>query len=707
MDAARVRKLYDSVLQSLDTHRLYDALTSMGQLLAEAGQKQFSEPYHELCRDYQLLMNYMKEGYQDPDRRKLFRQFLQRSYDLGATIYREVHLRSAASYYASLWRTLQLMEGPKSLNELFRQPVFSYRQLFELAYTSDNWDEATYEAVKRGFAEQRFSAYEGPTLISAVTLAAMEFFDVKKIKLLVDLLNMTTSVACQARAMVGLVLLVLRHAERITVYPELETSLQALADTPIFLHSIRDLQVQLLLSLETQNIEKSLREEIIPDMMKQAQELKLNKKWGTDFFHENLHEMEMNPAWDQKLDKTGWSKKVHRLIEMQQKGADIFMGSFRMFKQKFPFFAVAANWFYPFDAEQDDVAAVLRNNPALKSFIQQAELCDSDKYSFCLMVGALPASQSDLLRQQLQAAGITDGSPMDQAAEHEVAKDKLIKHIRIYIQDMYRYFKLFPHHSPANDPFSGDLLLTDCPLLKTFFSEKDLQELGDFAFSENLYDLSKYFYEMLPPSADNFQKIGFSYQTKGAYEKAIQAYDKANLLGADNAWGYRHLADCYRRTGQYAKALQLYTKLEKANPEDSSNLVRIGECLICEGKFEEALPKLFKADYIDESSGMALRALAWCLLSLGKTEQAQSYYKKILDRKPAAMDYLNAGHTEWILGNIPQAITFYRQSLQLRQQSVADLQFFAEDAQLLASHGILSDDLSMMVDIINERTLQS
>lgn len=707
MDFSLVKKIYDTGIQALDERRLSPALSGIKQMLSTLNCKSQAEAFSELCHDYQLMVNYMKEGYADPDRHQLYLRFIQRCYELYTALFRQAVLQhdAPATHYATLWRTLQYMQGPKNLADL-RASSPSYRHLFEITYTSGIWDEMTYTIGKDILLSGHLSEFDQCVTISALTLATLDFFDRRKILLLFDILDTTSSSHCQIRIMVALHLLCIKYAERWEAYPEILYKFKSLDENSTFVHALRDIQVQFLLSRETQEIEKSLQEDIIPDMMKQAKQFRLNKKLGTEQFNDALHQIEQNPEWNKHLTDSAWNRKLHKLMDMQQKGADIFMGSFRMFKQKFPFFSVAANWFCPFDVHHPEIERIARDKTYLQAFINNANLCDSDKYSFCFMFAGIPAAQNAILQKQLQEAGLSEEALSGQAVDDSLNKDRLIQFCRSYIQDLYRYFKLFRPEEQLSDPFKLDLLFVNTPLLRDLISNGDIKRLGDFSFSEKHYTDARKFYELLEPSAEILQKIGFCYQIKGKYAEAIQAYDRANLLGADDAWVLRQLADCYRRTGEYAKALRLYNELEKMNSEDCDNLIRIGECLICEERYEEALPKLFKADYLDETTGKALRPLAWCLLSLNRIEEAKSYYLKILNGSPSATDFLNAGHVEWILGNVKEAIALYRQSLQSSVSTTATLQFFAEDAGLLQKHAIRHDDLCIMVDILNGLDLQ-
>ena len=707
MDFSLIKKLYETGVVALDERRLSAALTGIRQMLSALNYKAAPETFSELCHDYQLMVKYMSEGYADPDRHQLYLHFIQRGYELYTTLFREATLQRDAptTHYATLWRTLQYMQGPHNMADLLGNSP-SYRQLFEITYTSCVWDDTTYAQGKEILRSRSLSTFDQCVMISALTLATLDFFDRKKILLLFDVLDTPSNPACQIRVMVALLLLCIKYSRRWEAYPDILHKYQSLDKNHTFIHALRDIQVQLLLSRETQEIEKSLQEEIIPDMMKQAKQFKLNKKLGTEMLNDAAQQMEQNPEWNKHLSDSAWSRKLHKLIDMQQKGADIFMGSFRMFKQKFPFFSAAANWFCPFDIHHPEIEKIIREKTYIQGFINNANLCDSDKYSFSFMFAGIPAAQNAMLQKQLQENGLSEEMLSGQAVDDSLSKDSLLHLCRSYIQDLYRYFKLFHPHEQIADPFKLDLLFINTPLLKRLLNHEDLKLLGDFSFSEKHYPEARKFYELLEPSAEIYQKIGFCHQIAGKYAEAIQSYDRANLLGADDAWAMRQMADCYRRTGKYAKALQYYTELEKRNSEDCNNLIRIGECLICEGRYEEALPKLFKADYLDETTGNALRPLAWCLLSLNRMEEAQSYYQKILNRVPSATDFLNAGHVAWIQGNVKGAITLYRQSMQASSITSASLHFFSEDAELLQKHAILHDDLCIMVDILNGINLQ-
>ena len=137
MDFSLIKKLYETGVVALDERRLSAALTGIRQMLSALNYKAAPETFSELCHDYQLMVKYMSEGYADPDRHQLYLHFIQRGYELYTTLFREATLQRDAptTHYATLWRTLQYMQGPHNMADLLGNSP-SYRQLFEITYTN-------------------------------------------------------------------------------------------------------------------------------------------------------------------------------------------------------------------------------------------------------------------------------------------------------------------------------------------------------------------------------------------------------------------------------------------------------------------------------------------------------------------------------------------------------------------------------------------
>lgn len=716
---------------ALDAGRLGDALHALEGLTGAGGQWDNISALGEIKEAYGMMLDYMERGSADPGREAMYTDFVRRAGELLDRVERDRELHEARSRYATVRVTLDRLgqadwtvaarrlvenaealaafrharpadEGSNRVRSLREEHVRLYRTLFEALATGAPWTPAEAEAAAAFLSEAAPAVADKGLLVSAVTLALLHVFDVRKLAFLLDH-SLSSCVPVRVRAQVGAVLCYVRHARRLELYPEVEARVVLLGDDATFRAELLTMQLQLLMSLETKKIEKNLREDIIPEMMRGVPGMKPGKSLGLDEATARFSELAANPEWNKNEHLERLERKMHELAEMQARGADVFMGSFAVLKQRFPFFEVGANWLYPFDEEHPAVSDVLRGKPFAKFITANDGLCSSDKYSFCLMLSHMPdgmdGAASDQLTEAIRSQGIEpDNLPGAAGASAEAER-------RMYIQDLYRFFKLYRHRPVADDPFRLNLLLTDYAPLRRFLSDDDtLRQLAAFLFREESYMQALPFYEELArrvPEAEWFQKAGYCHHALKDYAAAADAYEKANLLKPDSAWTLGRLATCYRRLGRWADAVACYAELEAVRPDDTRLLLLAADSLIRLERYDEAFARLYKADYLDHESGTALRALAWCSLLTGKNEQAARYYAQIVDGQPTADDYLNAGHAAWLRGDVGAAVELYRLSLKAAGKPLAPTDFFDADADVLHRLGKTPTDLHLMLDLVN------
>ena len=436
-------------------------------------------------------------------------------------------------------------------------------------------------------------------------------------------------------------------------------------------------------------------------MMKHVKNKTKDLKGNFDLSEDFLNEQLLNPEWESDGAASKLGEKMRALSEMQHKGADIMLGSFKMLKQSYPFFSVAANWFYPYTTSHPE----FNGKPTLPDTFQQmfvrGMMCESDKYSLHLMFTNMSQMQ-DAMSQQLSAAlgGAGEGN-WGNTPQTLTPQEELVAAIRLYVQDIYRYFKLFRHLDTMADPFLDDVLFLKYAVFQSIFANEDLQsDLANFTFKEGFWTYALELYKALPEKAVHHQKIGYSLQQLGHWEEALNYYEKANLLQEGSTWTLRQLGNGFRKLGRYAEALRYYEELEQAQPDDEKLLLALAECYLETKQYAQAFDKLFKADYLYPNGRLALRALAWCSFLTEKYDKATDYYNKILQQNPTSADCLNAGHNTWVQGRVAEALTYYRQSLSLTKCDMVPSDFFEKDKAILHDKGITEYDLSLMLDAL-------
>jgi tetratricopeptide (TPR) repeat protein len=118
------------------------------------------------------------------------------------------------------------------------------------------------------------------------------------------------------------------------------------------------------------------------------------------------------------------------------------------------------------------------------------------------------------------------------------------------------------------------------------------------------------------------------------------------------------------------------------------------------GRFDEALNRFFKLDFTEENSQRAWRGIGWCSFMTNKLEQAAKYYSKLLEADPEGMDNLNAGHVAWCMGDVKQAIVYYRKVASLLPNREKLTILFDKEKGYLTEHGIAPDEIALMIEII-------
>ena len=697
MDKHTYQYLHKDAITALKEQRLLSALQSLQGMASSLKEWNIKEETDTLIDSYQILLSYLVKGAADPERNKMYKSFERRAYELADMLERAGDLQNDTSFYATSLRTLQNLHGTQfTLSDLLQEGV-NARDIFDAIWLSGAWTVADETAVANFMANREVIENLKCLVLSATTLSAMRYFDIAKYRVLLDN-ALSDEIKIRVRALVGLIFVHIAHPERTLLYPEVSTRLRLMLDIPSFASQLELLQSQLFLSLETKRIERNLQEEIIPQVMKRIEKLHIDRSLGLDEIKDKLSEADLNPEWEEDGRPSKLAQYMHEFVELQERGADMYMGSFKVLKQRFSFFNVVCNWFYPFTMNHPELPKGLSNIRMLKILISRTGLCDSDKYSFCLMTSQMQNNIKADMQEFMENAGaleITDDVEKDPEFQF---KDEL----RSYVQGFYRFCNLYLHHEEFFNPFQQNLFLADYVPFKQLLDDDDmLLRLADFVFKDKSFHMALDLYHKLPQdkfTPNIYQKVGYCYEQLGNAENAINQYERANLLKPHSKWTIKRLATCARTTGNYEKALDYYTQLEEFLPEDADVAIHQAESLICMQRYDEAFKYLFKANYLNPQSTLATRALAWCSLLTGKYEQAEKYYQKVLAQSPTPTDYLNAGHTAWLQGHIAEAVNRYRKSL---NNETHTLNFIKEDEDLLKRAGLTNEDLAMMRDALS------
>lgn len=697
MDDNTYHIIYKDTLDAICESRLLDALHSLNGLLCEGGARGLQGELDQLSAEYDMMLSYTRRGLADPQRDTLRRQFLCRAYELVSRA-RWHHDREGRGYYGVLSRQYS-SKASASDHVLDADDLV---RLFHGCYLQSPWSKSDYEQYCARFASPTLAADSALTMASAISLSAYQIFDARRLRLLITL-STSDNTALRARALTGMVLICVRHAALLSLFPDIETQLRLLADDNRYVHDMQALQLQLLLSLRTKEYTKKMEDDILPEMMRMAQRIKPHlKKDNPDIT--DLSELDLNPEWNDKGQQSEAFKKMEELVSMQLKGADTFYSTFRQISSRNLFFNDVASWFIPFTFDHPYFSSQPELYKSFSFIFKIHEMSNTEKYALCLTMQHIPGELVNSLKDSVKNATEATEGDAESAEETSDERKAFAKHLRFYVQDLYRFSHLFISRDEKDNPFKLNLTLTDDEHFRPVLNHPELlRSFADFCFNEKSWTEAATFYNAMSEEdhdAETYEKMGYCMQQQEHTAEALEYYERANLIRPDSAWTLRQMARLYFKTADYPQALSVLHDLEKLDPDNVDTLLRLGECHIALQQPEEAFSKLYKADYL-QPDGRALRALAWSSLLTGKYEQANKYYAKIMNRQPSAEDCLNAGHAAWVSGLPSEALVCYQQCLKLRNKDYADKDFFRADAEVLHNAGITDSDMLIMRDALN------
>ena len=734
MTEKEIKIQYLGICNHLAGRKLKPAFDLLEKMISENGLGNFYDEYRNLEQTYRYMLQYTVEGIRDPERQKIYRHLIVSAFELADKIqeallqkysysheyekkrlFRDRFISRFDTFFTELEefyldRELKsLIEGSEIRTSDQEAELSKHQQnmvrMFYHIWFRDKWTEEETTFLNHFFSSELIQPHWKSLQVSAILLSLLRHFDEGKFSLLFGLYGSDENEISQ-RALVALIIGLYQYDPRIPFYPEISGRLQIANESPGFKRNLERVIIQFIRSRETEKIQKKIKDEIIPEMIKISPNLK--DKINLDSLMEEGWSEDKNPEWEEIFKGSpGLMDKMEEFSELQMEGADVFIGSFSMLKM-FPFFSEFTNWFIPFFPENPEIARFVDllvpvNRQFIHAINSAPVLCNSDKYSFCLSIQNLPEENREFMARGMKAE-------MDQLTELEndeelTAPGRKAEFIsNQYIQDLYRFYKLHPRKSDFEDIFNWRFDFHNKTALGSILKEdlKMLRNIAEYYFSKNYFTEAAEIFNYLltiEKSGELYQKVGFCYLESGDYDMALDAYLKAELYELNRSWNLKKIALCYRKLKNSEKALEYYRLAEKLESENLNIQLSIGHCQLELGLYEEALKSYFKVEYLAPGNKKVWRPIGWCSFVSGKKEQAEKYFLKLMNDEPNKHDFMNMGHVQWSLGNRKPALGYYKKSISETGFAEAEfLEIFEEDLHHLLAWGVDKDDVPIMLD---------
>ena len=738
MDVAKVIMQHKRLSKLVSEKRIKQSLDILADMINSATSGELRDEYEDIVMTYRSMLTYTIDGIDDPERNKVYNKLIQSIFSLADRSKQDILSRNSGwhTYWVKQQAEKELRISGKNIIEsvddlmfkseldewlkLSREAIQHHdldsarrhkkliRNIFNHLWLTDHYGEAENSLIVIfQKSENNFQWYERCLFTTAVTLSLFRTWQPEKLFHLMNIYQEGEE-KVMARALSGIVLTLHYYNSRILFYPDVISRLQELSSDKQFREHCRIIVLQTIRSRETEKLGKRLHDEILP----QVARLKplLEEKLDLDNILPNRG-TEKNPDWSKMFNESeDIFKTMEELTKLQMEGADVYMSAFANMKH-FDFFKDFQNWFMPFHPKHDVAGEILSDEilgPGTSDLSEALSktpfICNSDKYSLLLNLKHLPAAQKTMMlkvfRMELEG--------LQQLNEEEAATDPF-RNFRIdvtqYIQDIYRFFKLSPYRKEFEDIFIGKLDIYNSQFFRMTFKGSETETgIADYFFSKNFYDdaLALYLKQVTgkPDDVQLYEKIAYCYQEKEDYENALSFYQRAELIER-KAWTVKKIGLCLRRLERMQSALDYYLQACELEPENMHSVLMAGHCYLDLKNFEEALSCYFRIEYSDPGNLRILKPIAYCYFALGKFEESEKYYDRMSHNKLNAHDQINRGHLALCKGNKREAINYYRQSIlggELTKEQF--LSIFNEDAALLLSLGVKSDDLPIITDYL-------
>jgi hypothetical protein len=499
MEERQITDIQHKVTALLDEKRLKQAIDTLADGIDQLQDWELRTRFTEMQTAYRYMLDYMRQGMPDPDRERLHAELIGRCYIINDQIAVARLTEHSTKVYCQMRRKYKNLAALGGIYERLKENAANFAvtenlpaneckgvrrqlsqeherllsELFGAIWSSTGWNKSDAELVDHIISDEEININDRATVVSAITLSALKCFEPIKIEALCHIATNDCSTLA-VRAITGIIIALFQYEKRIDHYPTLKAALDTLRDNHTVMRRIQTIQIQLLRCRETQKIDRKMREEIIPAMMKNSQ--KLNGKLSIDILKEIENDEDKNPEWQKWMDEDGIKSKIEEMTKWQIEGADVYMSTFSQLKN-YPFFGEICNWLRPFDKNVPGISDILPGNEngthtLIGAICKSPVFCNSDKYSFCFTVQRIPTDQRDMLMGQLNGE---EGAAVSEAESNMVAdKERLAEtQSNQYIQDLYRFFKLSSFRHGFTDPFSLSLNLLENKATATLLPSPD------------------------------------------------------------------------------------------------------------------------------------------------------------------------------------------------------------------------------------------
>lgn len=593
-------------------------------------------------------------------------------------------------------------------------------KLFSAFLVCPKWDAKISENALNVFSNPNTDFKVAALMLSAIMLSNLIVFDLGKSMALLYVYENSSNAKLRQRAFVGWAFGMCCCPKKIM--PTMVPIILGMCSAKGFIDDVVEMQKQIFFCLDAekdgQTVDKSLL-----DPLKES-----------DFTRENIFGLDdtslndiLHPEQDdEKVERL--EKAVANMTNMQKNGSDVYFGGFAQMKS-FAFFHSLYNWFIPYYIDNPVLSSLLNsldgNDKMLRNIQENSPFCESDKYSFSLAIDFSLKKSLAPIKEMLKEGFLFGNAPFWNSKDDEDAIDR-----RMYLQDLYRFYKLSPFKDITPNLFDTEKegyvcfsaflfnqilvkvrVLSDKPDFKIIYDEVKaaVRNICVFLTKRKKYRLLRNFLSEFEDGfdldCDIFYALSIMYSEQD-YKVAYKFLKLHLEKHPEDSTALKLVAKCACEEHLYEEACGYYEKLQELKPSDSIRLKHAFCLLKCE-KSQSALKILFELNYKYPDNEEILRSLAWGKVLQGDYEDAIKRYDNLADKAKNAQkdivldDIYNKGICYWLLGNKVQTVSLFCEYLSRKTKEDPALEKkLSNDAKLFKDKGVGLIDLRLMLECV-------
>lgn len=699
----------EAIIEQCVRCNLKSALDALENYLLTRQEPRAFDRLQQSQLTYRMLLQTWKEGRADSLRSELYQKLLRDCYETAAALLYEDcvkntftlnNMRGEALAHRKDWsidligqelesfvaeRSLLELEPPHTRaskeKELYRQHALMMNDVFNHLATSGPLGYFSGD-LRNILVSDLSDTLDRQLMVSAVTLSLLNCFDYGKWQMLADVCNEASDDALRGRALVGMALTA--DTRMAKLYPAMEQTLRDLMQkVPDIQEQLYELQMQLVYCLRTEEDSRTIHDELMPEMIKNAQ-VRITPKGIEEADEDSLEDILHPEKSEQRIEQV--EKVMERMGNMIREGIDIYYAGFSQTK-RLPFFSAVSNWFVPFYSHHPAISSICddaKKRQFFEPMLKLGTFCNSDKYSFILIFQQVFDQLPDNIKNAMHESKAAALDLME--GQMNTQTPTFLR--RVYLQDLFRFFRLHPHRESFVSPFDDQrYLFMAQPLLRSLFDEGQTCRMAAFLIKAKRIDDAIRLMQGWEGSTLQFHLLcGRLAQTRPEAfgHTAEWHYDQALVLNPNHPKALKAKARILFQKALYQEAYTLYQRLSLLDAENEAYPLYAATCQANMEQYDEALKTLFRLHYQAPESQAVTRVLAWTLMACGRLDEALAKYQRM---DGEGEDLLNHAYCLWMKGQVADAAVLVEQS---------HLPITEADAQMLRRSGVSDTEIQLM-----------